>query len=47
MFWLFALGVITLAVYHKGFRKVLLWTAGIGGFAFALLEALISQGAIH
>jgi hypothetical protein len=25
MFWLFASVIITLAVYHKGFRKVLLW----------------------
>lgn len=25
MIWLFLLGIIALAVYHTGFRKVLLW----------------------
>jgi hypothetical protein len=25
MAWIFALGVLALAVYHRGFRKVLLW----------------------
>jgi hypothetical protein len=25
MIWLFLLGIIALAVYNKGFRKVLLW----------------------
>ena len=25
MVWLFLLGIITLAVYNRGFRKVLLW----------------------
>jgi hypothetical protein len=25
MVWIFLLGVITLAVYNKGFRKVALW----------------------
>lgn len=25
MAWLFLLGIITLATYHRGFRKVLLW----------------------
>lgn len=27
MVWLFLLGIITLAVYNVGFRKVLLWTS--------------------
>jgi hypothetical protein len=31
MVWLFASVVLVLAVYHPGFRKVLLWAAGIGG----------------
>lgn len=30
MYWLFILGIITLAVYHPGFRKLLLWGLGIG-----------------
>lgn len=25
MIWFFLLGIITLAVYHPGFRKLLLW----------------------
>jgi hypothetical protein len=25
MAWLFALGIIALAVYNRGFRKILLW----------------------
>jgi hypothetical protein len=31
MAWLFALGVIVLAVYHEGFRQVVLWLALIAG----------------
>lgn len=30
MFWIFAAVVLVLAVYSSGFRKVLLWSAGIG-----------------
>lgn len=38
MAWLFLLGIITLATYHRGFRKLLLWTAGLGA-AFMLIIA--------
>ena len=27
--WVFALGVLVLAVYHEGFRKVLFWGVGV------------------
>ena len=46
-----ALGIIVLAVYHRGFRKVLFWTAGIGlaGFigigAFGILDQQYQRGA--
>ena len=40
MVWLFALGIIALAVYHNGFRKVLLWSSGISALLFALLAAI-------
>lgn len=33
MAWIFALGIISLMVWHPGFRKVMLW---IGGAAFVL-----------
>lgn len=36
MFWLFALGIITLATFHPRFRKVALLTAAAGGVAFVL-----------
>lgn len=36
MFWIFALGLIVLAVYHRGFRKVLLWVMGSAVAAIAL-----------
>jgi len=29
MIWLFLLGIIWLAVYHEGFRKVVFWVGGI------------------
>lgn len=38
MIWLFALGIIALAVYHEGFRKVLLWTSPI--WLIAILMAI-------
>lgn len=28
MIWLFILGIITLATYHRGFRKLVLWALG-------------------
>jgi hypothetical protein len=37
MFWLFALGIIALAVFHEGFRKVVFWTAGTATTLIALL----------
>jgi len=30
MFWIFALGIISLMVWHPGFRKVMFWILGIG-----------------
>jgi hypothetical protein len=41
MIWLFLLGIISLDVYHKGFRKVLLWGLGVSTLAFALMETII------
>lgn len=38
MIWLFALGVIALAVYNRGFRLVLLWTSPI--WLIAIITAL-------
>jgi hypothetical protein len=40
MFWIFAGIVITLAVYNRGFRKVLLW-----GMPLWLLIAFFTVGA--
>lgn len=37
MAWIFALGVIALAVYHKGFRKVLLWGSPIWLFVLFMI----------
>jgi hypothetical protein len=28
MIWIFVLGIIAIAVYHEGFRKLLLWCGG-------------------
>jgi hypothetical protein len=36
MIWLFALGIITLAVYHQGFRKVIYWILGLGAAGIAV-----------
>jgi hypothetical protein len=41
MIWIFILGIIGLAVYHEGFRKVLLWTIGILAFALAVIEGFV------
>lgn len=43
MIWLFILGIIVLATCHQGFRKILLWTLGIGSVA---LIGLFMIGAI-
>jgi hypothetical protein len=43
MIWLFSLGIITLAVYHEGFRKVLLYCAVIAGALFGL-AMLVAMG---
>jgi hypothetical protein len=37
MAWIFALGIITLAVYNKGFRKVLLWGLPLWLFIAAVI----------
>ena len=36
MIWIFAAVALYLAVTHEEFRKVVLWTAGIGSAAFVL-----------
>jgi hypothetical protein len=41
MIWIFTLGIIGLAVYHEGFRKVLLWTIGLLAFALAVIEGFV------
>ncbi len=45
MIWLFVLGIIWLAVYHSGFRKVVLWTSAIGVFLLCVIG--IAQLWIH
>lgn len=30
MFWIFALGIVALAVYNPGFRKVTYWAVPLG-----------------
>jgi hypothetical protein len=37
MVWIFLLGVLALATYHKGFRKTLLWTSPLWLFAWFLI----------
>ncbi len=39
MFWIFALGVTALSVFHEGFRKVVFWTLGVLGTLCLLLIA--------
>jgi len=34
--WLFALGVLAMAVYHAGFRRVLLWAVLISALVLAV-----------
>ena len=36
MIWLFALGIIWLAVVHEGFRKLLYWLLGLSGAGLAI-----------
>jgi hypothetical protein len=43
MIWIFASIVLYLAVYHEGFRMVLLWCGG-GAIAFLLIGAILSGG---
>lgn len=42
MIYLFALGIIALAVWSPGFRKVALWIAAAGGAVLALV--MIAHG---
>jgi hypothetical protein len=42
MIWLFALGIIALAVFHAGFRKVVLWI--LGGTVFFVVVYIIVMG---
>lgn len=39
MAWIFALGIIALGVFHRGFRRVALWTFGVSGALFTLVCA--------
>ena len=41
MEWIFLLGIIVLAVYHEGFRKVLFWVLGIGAAVVAVFVAVV------
>ena len=54
MFWLFALGIIWLAVIHEGFRKLLKWTIicsialiAIGGMYATEHEKAVKAAAIE
>ena len=40
MIWIFALGIITLAVFHLGFRQIVFWVAGLGAGVFCLLALI-------
>lgn len=42
MVWIFALGIIALAVFHRGFRIVVLWVSGVAVLIVAV--SLIAQG---
>lgn len=44
MAWIFALGIIALGVFHRGFRRVAFWMLGIGGTGFALMCAWVLIG---
>jgi len=37
MIWIFALGIIFLAVVNEGFRKLVFWLLGIGTSIVALM----------
>jgi uncharacterized membrane protein YeiB len=39
--WIFALGIIALMVFHRGFRKVMFWLGGIGGVIVAVYVAVL------
>jgi hypothetical protein len=47
MIWLFALGIIVLALAHQGFRKLVYWLLGLStaGLAMIIIWAA-SQGQI-
>ncbi len=40
MIWIFALGVIGFAIYHPGFRKVVLWALAACTAMFFMLLGL-------
>jgi hypothetical protein len=42
MIWIFALGIVALAVFHRGFRNVALSLAGIGICALGIILVLAS-----
>lgn len=45
MIWLFTLGMISLCLIHKGFRKVVFWISGalIGTFGLIVVLAQINH----
>lgn len=42
MAWIFALGIISLCVFHKMFRQIIFWLVGLGmlGIVIAVMAAL-------
>ena len=47
MVWIFALGIIWLALVHEGFRKVVFWILGIAAVAVIGIVASAAIGIIH
>ena len=43
MFWIFASVVLALAVYHEGFRKVVVVLVGLSGAVLLILFATASR----